>query len=143
MTKWKQALDAAVSGNVLPHMMPPHINYLSLPAISSWKDNYITIDWEASEEIYQGGGMVFGGYLSALADYAAGTAMLISIEDGDAFATHKLDIEYRKPVRAGLINIKAEVKKMNEKHFDVEVIFTNAKGDICAVSHVHQTILQM
>ncbi len=142
MTKWKQALNAAVSGNVLPHMMPPHINYLSLPPITSWQDNYITIDWQASEDIYQGGGMVFGGYLSALADYAAGTAMLTSIEDDDIFATHKLDIEYKKPVKAGLVSIKAEVKKIKDKHFDVIVSFTNEKGQLCAISNVHQTIIK-
>ena len=141
MTKWKQALDAAVSGNVLPHMMPPHINYLSLPPITAWQDNYITIDWQATEDIYQGGGMVFGGYLSALADYAAGTAMLTLIEDDDIFATHKLDIEYKKPVRAGLTTIKAEVQKRNDKHFDVRVTFTNARDECCAIANVQQTII--
>ena len=143
MSKWKQALNAAVSGNVLPHMMPPHINFLSLPAITSWKDNYIIIEWEATEDIYQGGGMVFGGYISALADYAAGTAMLTSIEDKDAFATNKLEIEYKRPIKAGLVTIRAEVTNQNGKFVDVVVTFTNAKDQVCAISHVYQTILAM
>lgn len=142
MTKWKQALNAAVSGNLLPHMMPPHINYLSLPPITDWQDNVITIVWHATEDIYQGGGMVFGGYLSALADYAAGTAMLTSIKDEDVFATHKLEIEYKRPVQKGTMTIKAEVKKITEKHFDVEVIFINENNQVCAISTVHQTIIK-
>lgn len=141
MSKWKQALNAAVSGNVLPHMMPPHINFLSLPPITSWQDNYIIIEWEATEDIYQGGGMVFGGYISALADYAAGTAMLTSIGDDDVFATNKLEVEYKKPIKTGLVTIKAEVTTLEGRFVDVVVTFTNANGDVCAISHVYQTIL--
>lgn len=142
MSKWKQALDVAVSGHVLPEMMPPHIGFLSLPAITSWQDNFIIIEWQASEAIYQGSGMVFGGYISALADYAAGTAMLTSIADDEAFATNKLEVEYKKPVTAGLITIKAEVLKRDGRLIDVRVTFINGADQVCAVAHVYQTILK-
>ena len=141
MTKWKQALNAAVSGNVLPHMMPPHIHFLSLPPITAWQDNSISIEWQASEDVYQGGGMVFGGYLSALADYAAGTAMLTTIADDDVFATHKLEIDYKKPVKAGMMLITATVAHKADKFVDVEVRFENQQGQLCAIATVHQTVL--
>ncbi len=140
-TKWMQALDSAVAGEPLTHMMPPHINFLQLPPITHWQDEYILIDWMATESIYQGGGMVFGGYISALADYAAGTAMLTSIDDDDIFATHKLNIEYKKPVRAGNILIKAEVVSSPSKFMEVIVTFTNAAGELCAVATAFQTVL--
>ena len=142
MTKWQQALNAAVSGEVLPHLVPPHVDYLSLPPITSWQDNVITVQWQATEAVYQGAGMVFGGYLSALADYAAGIAMLTSLGDDEFFATHKLDIEYIKPVTAGLVHIKAVVEKLNDKHFDVRVSFTDDKGQLCALSNIRQTIIK-
>ncbi|CAA0105907.1 Uncharacterised protein [BD1-7 clade bacterium] len=143
MSKWKQALDAAVSGAVQAHLMPPHIQYLSLPPISSWKDNTITIDWQATEDIYQGGGMVFGGYLSALADYAAGTAMLTCIEDDQQFATRNLEMTFKRPVKAGLVTIIAEVRPSDAQEFDVEVQFLNADNNLCAVCHVRQTLISL
>lgn len=142
-TKWMQALDVAVSGHAIEHLKPPHIKFLQLPDISHWQDQYILIEWQATDEIYQGGGMVFGGYISALADYAAGTAMLTSIADEDLFATHKLSVEYKKPIRAGRVLIKAEVVTKADKFFDVVVSFTNADGELCAVAEVKQTILNM
>ena len=64
-------LDVAASGNVTDDQLSPYIKFLSLPMISRWQDKTIVIDWQASAESHQGSGMVFGGYISALADYAA------------------------------------------------------------------------
>lgn len=59
--------------------------------ISRWQDKTIVIDRQASAEPHQGSGMVFGGYISALADYAAGSAMLTILEENDIFFTKKLN----------------------------------------------------
>lgn len=140
-TKWIRALDMAVSGQQVEELLPPHIRFLSLPPISSWKDNYIIIEWQASEECYQGGGMVFGGYISALADYAAGTAMLTMIENEDIFVTGQLVVDYKKPVKAGKVLIKAEVVDELSRNMKVIVTFTNSEGELCSEAVAYQKII--
>ncbi|MCY4045452.1 MAG: PaaI family thioesterase [Cellvibrionales bacterium] len=140
-TKWIQALDLAVSGHQVEAMLPPHVKFLHLPPISSWKDNYIIIDWQATEEAYQGSGMVFGGYISALADYAAGTAMLTVIEDEDLFVTQQLVVDYIKPIKAGAVLIKAEVVDTLSRNMKVIVTFTNSDGELCSEAIAHQKII--
>ena len=89
-------LDVAASGNVTDDQLSPYIKFLSLPMISSWQDKTITISWQASAESHQGSGMVFGGYISALADYAAGSVMLTILEERDVFFIKKLEMEYKR-----------------------------------------------
>jgi acyl-coenzyme A thioesterase PaaI-like protein len=97
MADWKNLLNIAVSGDVPEDQLSPYIKILSLPMVSRWHDRAIVIDWQASADSHQGSGMVFGGYISALADYAAGSAMLMILENTDIFFTKKLEIEYKRP----------------------------------------------
>jgi uncharacterized protein (TIGR00369 family) len=140
MPDWKSMLDVAASGNVTDDQLSPYIKFLSLPMISSWKDKTITINWQASAESHQGSGMVFGGYISALADYAAGSAMLTILEERDIFFTKKLEIEYKRPIRAEKIIIKAEVVEREGINVVVRVNFINEKEFVHAVAYAHQTI---
>ena len=141
MPDWKSMLDIAVSGNVTDDQISPYIKFLSLPMLSDWQDQTVSIEWQASSESHQGSGMVFGGYISALADYAAGSAMLTILEDTDIFFTRKLEIEYKRPIRTENITIKAEVLDRQGINVVVRVHFINSKEFVHAVAYAHQTIL--
>lgn len=141
MNKWQKILDQMVSGEMLPGMMPPYVEFLSMPMVTGWQNNRVHIDWQAHDGVYQGMGKVFGGYISALADYAAGLAMLTILDEQDLFATHKLEVKYKKPMRAGAVQIVAAAERLNERHFQVMVTFTADNGEVCAESEVHQTLL--
>lgn len=141
-TNWQKILDAVVSGQLSEKMLMPYMKFLSMPLVSRWGDRYIEIDWEATTETHQGTGLVFGGYISALADYAAGSVMLTFIGDRDMFFTNGLEIEYLRPIRTGTITIRAEVTGEADSKVKVEVTFRNGKGDTCAVSRVNQTLLR-
>ena len=140
MPDWKSMLDIAASGNVTDDQLSPYIKFLSLPMISHWQDKTITIDWQASSDSHQGSGMVFGGYISALADYAAGSAMLTILEETDIFFTKKLEIEYKRPIRAEKIKIEAEIIDQQGINITVRVRFINEKEFVHAVAHAYQTI---
>jgi uncharacterized protein (TIGR00369 family) len=140
MPNWKSMLDVATSGNVTDDQLSPYIKFLSLPKISRWQDKTIVIDWQASAESHQGSGMVFGGYISALADYAAGSAMLTILEENDIFFTKKLEIEYKRPIRSEKIAITAEVIERSGINVVVRVNFINEKEFVHAVAHAYQTI---
>ena len=140
MPDWKSMLDIAVSGGVPEDQLPPYVKFLSLPMISHWQDKTITIDWQASAESHQDSNMVFGGYISALADYAAGSAMLTILEETDVFFTKKLEIEYKRPIRAERITITSEVIERHGINVVVRVSFINEKAFVHAVAHAYQTI---
>ncbi|NRB42681.1 MAG: PaaI family thioesterase [Pseudomonadales bacterium] len=141
MTNWQKALDSAVSGQMIESLLPPHIQFLSLPVLKSWADQTVQISWQATEAVHQGSGAVFGGYISALADYIAGAAMLTVLKDGQNFATRKLTTEFKRPIRIGEINISATVTEEREKGASVEVRFINAEGLICATALVEQILV--
>ncbi|NRB42352.1 MAG: PaaI family thioesterase [Pseudomonadales bacterium] len=141
MTQWQQALDIAVSGNIDASLLPPHIDFLHLPMLSHWHGRRVEINWQATEDIYQGSGMVFGGYLSALADYIAGAAMLTVLKDGQNFATRRLCVDFKRPVKAGEVKIIACIADEREDGADVEVEFIDSSGVICATALVNQVYI--
>ena len=139
MTIWQKILDAIVSGNISEKMIPPYVKTLTLPMIAEWGERYVLLEWPVSETMHQGAGMVFGGFISALADYAAGSAMLTIIGDRDQFFTNNLEIEYKRPIRTGIIFVKAEIVSVEGSKVVVDVTFKNEKGDVYSVSRVKQT----
>lgn len=142
MSVWKETLDNWAAGNMDTAHMPPHYHLLSLPDLSAWDAASVTFDWQASEKFYQGQGSVFGGYISALADYVAGTALLTVIGKNEIFVTKKLEVEFKKPITAGPIKIVGEVIKREDRYIDVEVRFIDADDSICAVSHAIQKMIK-
>lgn len=140
MPDWKSMLDLAVSGNVSDEQLSPYLRLLSLPLINRWQEKTVYIDWQPSAESHQDSGMVFGGYISALVDYAAGSAMLTILEDTELFFTKKLEVEFKRPIRLNRLTIKAEVVEQQDINVKVLVSFINAKGDVHAIGHVYQTI---
>lgn len=142
MSVWKETLDNWIAGKMDPQNMPPHYHLLSLPDLSAWDETSVTFEWQATEKFYQGQGSVFGGYISAVADYVAGTALLTVIGHNEIFVTKKLTVEYKKPITEGLITIVGEVVKREDRYIDVEVRFIDADNDVCAVSHAIQTMVK-
>ncbi len=140
MTIWQKALDAAVTGSNANLPLPPHIDFLSLPPLTRVEGHRVEIEWQAPESVTQGAGVIFGGYLSALADYIAGAAMLTVLKDTQTFATKRLETQFVKPVFPGDVSISAEVTEFDDKEARVEVIFRNKKGDIRASADIVQII---
>lgn len=141
MNHWKKLLDIAVSGDVLASHLPPHVRFLSLPQLTSWSDKCVEITWQANEEVHQGSGVVFGGYIAALADYIAGSAMLTVLEGDKGFATRRLTTEFKQPITTGEVKIVATVTQETAHGAQVQVSFFNAKGRICAAALAEQVYL--
>lgn len=139
MTIWQKILDAIVAGNISDKLIPPYVRALEMPMISSWGERHVCLDWDVDKKLHQGTGIVFGGYLSALADYAAGSAMLTVIGDRELFLTNGLEIDYKRPVRSGTVHIRAEVVEDADNRVVVEVTFRNERDDLYAVARVAHT----
>jgi len=139
MTIWQKILDAIVAGNISDKMIPPYVKALDFPMIASWGDRHVTLEWPVNDAMHQGTGMVFGGFISALADYAAGSVMLTIIGDRDLFFTNNLEIEYKRPIRSGIVYVRAEIVAEADSKVTVEVSFKNDKGDVYSTARVNQT----
>jgi uncharacterized protein (TIGR00369 family) len=140
MTFWTKMLDAAVQGKIPEKMISPYARFLSLPLAGSWEGKTIRCQWEAHDQVHQDAGMVFGGYLSVLADHVAASTMMTIMQDNEIFFTKKLEIEYKKPIRSGTVNIEGAVIEHNETSALVEVTLRNHKGELLAVAKVQQSI---
>lgn len=133
-------LDIAAEGRVPEERISPFIKSLEFPVVCKWHDHTVSGEWQASEKVHQDSGVVFGGYMSALADYFAGSAMLTVLKDNEVFFSKKLEIEYRKPIRQGMVHIAATVIERSQMKAMVEVTFKNEKGDLLAVARILQTV---
>lgn len=141
MSSWQQILTDSVNGNPRTDLHPPHIEFLSLPEISSWSDQSVVIEWDVPRDADQGSGFVFGGYISSLSDHAAGAAVLTVLKDDEFFLTKELNVKYLKPLKVGLITIIAEVKHITTGYIDVLVSFKDATSQLCATAEVQQAII--
>jgi acyl-CoA thioesterase len=61
-------------------------------------------------KLSQGGGLLHGGALTALADTAVAMAMKSLLPQGTAFATTELTMKFLAPVRKGEVRAKARVE---------------------------------
>lgn len=140
MSQWTKMLDIAAEGNVPEDRIMPFVRHLGFPVSCQWQQRTVSGSWQVTEQVHQGSGVVFGGYLSALADYFAGSAMLTVLQDDEIFFTKKLEIEYRKPIRSGRVNIEATVVDRSEMSATVEVILSNEKAETLACANILQTV---
>lgn len=68
-------------------------------------------------DLAQGGGVLHGGALTALADTAAALAIKTLLPEGTRFATTSLQVEFLAPVISGTVTAEAEVEGPHERDF--------------------------
>ena len=61
-----EIMNAIVSGADEP---PPYVAPLRMPRADGWEDGRVWLHWKMDEEMANGAGAAFGGYLAALADH--------------------------------------------------------------------------
>jgi uncharacterized protein (TIGR00369 family) len=75
------------------------------------------LDCQARVKLTQGGGVVHGGVLTALADTAVAMAIKSLLPEGTVFATTELQMRFLTPVRSGRIRAYAEVCSSEERTY--------------------------
>ena len=83
----RSRLDAIVAGVAAT---PPCVQRLALPTPTGWVPGEVECHAQVGEEV-SWGGVVFGGYLAAVADLYGGLAMLTVLPDGARFVMVKDD----------------------------------------------------
>ncbi|GFK95669.1 Proofreading thioesterase EntH [Fundidesulfovibrio magnetotacticus] len=83
-------------------------------------------------EFVQGGGVMAGGLLAALADEAMAHVVLANLEPGRRTATVEMSVRYFRPVLEGALTATAELVHAGRRIVSVEAQVRDAAGRLAA-----------
>jgi uncharacterized protein (TIGR00369 family) len=120
MTWATERLDALISGKDEP---PPVVETLKLGTLDAWEPGWVGKRWEPHDDILNGDGSLFGGYIAALADQMLAFAAMTVVEEGSAFRTINLNVQFLRVGRAHPILAEARVVVHTKSLITVEADF--------------------
>jgi len=82
----------------------------------------------------QGGGMIAGGVMAALADEAMAHVVLANLPDHKTTATIELNLRFHKPCRNGELRAQATVVRKGRQVISVEARIEDSKGALLATA---------
>lgn len=83
-------------------------------------------------EFVQGGGVMAGGLLAALADEAMAHVVLANLEPGRKTATVEMSVRYFRPVLEGRLTATATLVHAGRRILSAEALVEDAKGRLAA-----------
>ena len=84
--------------------------------------------------------ILFGGYLSAVADDMLGMATFTVLENDSIFSTSDLRVQFFRPIQREKILVTASVININRSSIHVEAIFRNNEGKLAAKASATQML---
>ena len=110
-------------------------------SITSVEEGRVVVELEAGPQHSSPPGTLHGGILCDIADGAMGMALFSQREDGQAFATVELKINFLKPVWTGLLTAVGTVVKQGRTLSLCECRVTDADGSLVAYATATQMTL--
>jgi uncharacterized protein (TIGR00369 family) len=136
---WATArLDALVSGNT---EAPPVVKTLQLGLLDDWSEGRAVKRWEPSEDVLNGDGSLFGGYIAALADQMLAFAAMTVVPEGNAFRTINLSVQFFRVGRGHPLLIEAHVITHSKSMIAVEANFLREDGELIARASAQQMVI--
>jgi uncharacterized protein (TIGR00369 family) len=136
---WATAhLDAIASGKVDP---PPVVKTLQLGLLDDWSQGRAVKRWEPSEDVLNGDGSLFGGYIAALADQMLAFAAMTVVPNENAFRTINLNVQFFRVGRAHPLLIEAHVIMQSKSMIAVEANFLREDGELIARASAQQMVI--
>lgn len=89
---------------------------------------------DVRDEFMNRAGLVSGGVVFTLLDYAMGTALWEHIDDTQLIATTNISINYLRSVRAGTITATATVDRRNSRNASLRAEVRDATGEVLATA---------
>jgi 1,4-dihydroxy-2-naphthoyl-CoA hydrolase len=97
---------------------------------------------ECRPELTTPHGVIHGGAVAALADSAAGFAMMASLRPGEAFATAEMKLNLLGPAREGTLTAEASAIHRGRRTAVYEVKVADGRGRLIALFLCTQMILE-
>ncbi|MBI1404938.1 MAG: hotdog fold thioesterase [Caulobacter sp.] len=135
MTWATQRLDALIAGQAQP---PPVVETLKLGLLEAWGPGWIRKHWTPQPDLANGDGSMFGGYLAALADQALAFAAMTVVEDGMAFRTLNLQVNFIRVTRMVPLAIEARVLATTRQVITVRAEFRREDETLIAEATAQQ-----
>ena len=117
-TTQRTLLDAVITA-AIPD--PPCVGRLALPRLDRWTLGAVEALVEVGRDVSFRAGVVFGGYLTCLADLFAGFAVMTVLPDGHGFLTIDLNTTFHLPVTPGQLQVESTVDDLSRRRAVVSV----------------------
>jgi len=129
MTHWTDRLDELAAGNAT---IPPVTERLKMGALAKWEPGYVLKEWPLDEAFLNPGNVLYGGYLSCLADQMLTFTAMTVLTDTESMRTSDLQISYFRPVTAGPLKIEGRLVNRSRALIHAGVTFTLPDGKLAA-----------
>jgi uncharacterized protein (TIGR00369 family) len=93
--------------------------------------------------LLQGGGMIAGGVMAALADEAMAHVVLANLSEGHTTATIEMNLRFLKSARNGALRAEAALIKKGRQVMTVEAKVTDAKGQVLALAGASFMVVEL
>ena len=129
MTFWTDRLDDLAAGNA---SLPPVTERLKMGALTKWEPGYVLKEWPLDEAFLNPGNILYGGYLSCLADQMLSFVGMTVLGDAESMRTSDLQISYFRPVAEGPLKIEGRLVNRSRALIHAGVTFTLPDGRLAA-----------
>lgn len=140
MTWATDRLDALTNGRA---DLPEVVKTLKLGTLDEWGQGWIKKRWEASPDLLNSDGSMFGGYIAALADQALAFAAMTVVPADALFRTLNLRLDFVRVGRAHPLLIDARVSEATKQVITVSASFRREDGKLIAEASAQQLIMPM
>lgn len=114
---------------------------MDLPRALGSEHGRVWFEWTAGPDVMTPWGAVFGGYLAALTDHAAGRATVSVLEPHETFGTTDLRVSPLRPVREGvLVRIEGRILHRSRSAIHAEVEFRGEDDSLLAKGSAIQVV---
>jgi uncharacterized protein (TIGR00369 family) len=96
--------------------------------INSAADGRAVLSMPFTVKLAQGGGLLHGGALTALADTAVAMAVKSLLAEGTRFATRQLTMRFVAPVREGIVTATAELERCEGRSYFARAVLADQGG---------------
>jgi uncharacterized protein (TIGR00369 family) len=139
MTWAKDRLDALVAGT---GKLPPIVQTLQLGSIDAWGEGWVRKSWRPVPELATNDGLLFGGYIAALADQVTNFAAMTVIPENRYHRTVDLRVTFLKVGRSQPLNIEGRVVGQIGPLVTARVEFRGEDGALVAEATAQKLLLE-
>lgn len=94
----------------------------------------LTLSFQPGPDHVQGHGVVCGGIIATMLDFALAFATLSRLDDGDSAVSVALNVSYLGAVKPGLVKARAEVMTMGYRLAQAHAQLTDVEGKLLATA---------
>jgi uncharacterized protein (TIGR00369 family) len=105
------------------------------------KAGSVTLTFEPGDQFVQGRGVVQGGIVATMLDFAAAYAALAILPDGQSAATASLTVGFQSAVRAGAVTATGTVERAGKRAVFTRAQISDSSGQVLATATAVMLVL--